>query len=391
MQKKLMALAVAGALGAPALAFAQVSTVNIYGSVRVEYGVIDSGGTRPTRDRLENPGSSYIGFRGEEKLGGGLSAWFQCETNLVTDGEEDTFCSRNTGLGFKGSWGNFFMGFWDTPKKISQGGQYRPFDTTGLTGVGAILHNETTSSDNPPPAGGSAVSGNRASFHRRAVNSINYHSPVFSGLEFKAQVTTSEEAISGTSTPAGASHPRLWSLAGTYTNGPLYLAAAYEQHNDFGGPGLDDFGWHVIGAYTFAGVFRLGGIYERLEYETAIGAETRARNWAIYGDWQIQGPHQLRLGFTRAQDSKGNGAAVNSVGAPLGTVTTQTGVVVPAGNNGADLWSIMYAYNLSKRTSIYGFFSKLNNDSAGLYRFHRVIRSTGQDQDAFGFGFRHRF
>ena len=56
MKKKALALAVAGALGVPALAFAQTSTVQIYGQVRVDYQYIDQGdgleerstGSRPT-------------------------------------------------------------------------------------------------------------------------------------------------------------------------------------------------------------------------------------------------------------------------------------------------------------------------------------------------------
>ena len=41
MQKKLLAVAVAGALGAPAFALAQTSTVQIYGTMYVEYGYVD--------------------------------------------------------------------------------------------------------------------------------------------------------------------------------------------------------------------------------------------------------------------------------------------------------------------------------------------------------------
>ncbi len=81
MNKKLMAVAVAGALAAPALAFAQASTVQIYGKMTYEYGIADAGASRPNVDYADTPGGSAIGFKGEEKLGGGLSAWFQCESS----------------------------------------------------------------------------------------------------------------------------------------------------------------------------------------------------------------------------------------------------------------------------------------------------------------------
>jgi predicted porin len=73
MKKNLMALAVAGALVAPALAFAQASTVQIYGNIRYDYNFLDQGANRLNVDGFSRY-DSYIGFRGEEKLGGGLSA-----------------------------------------------------------------------------------------------------------------------------------------------------------------------------------------------------------------------------------------------------------------------------------------------------------------------------
>src|SRR5687768_8685136 len=71
MQKKLMAIAVAGALGAPAVALAQASTVQVYGQITYEYGIANQGdavgGSRPNVDYADTPGGSAIGFRGEEK------------------------------------------------------------------------------------------------------------------------------------------------------------------------------------------------------------------------------------------------------------------------------------------------------------------------------------
>ena len=43
MQKKLMAVAVAGVLGAPAVALAQTSTVQVFGTMYVEYSYADQG------------------------------------------------------------------------------------------------------------------------------------------------------------------------------------------------------------------------------------------------------------------------------------------------------------------------------------------------------------
>ncbi|MDB5921289.1 MAG: hypothetical protein JWN13_225, partial [Betaproteobacteria bacterium] len=90
MQKKVIAAAIAGAFAAPVVASAAdgagSSTVQVFGTVYVEYSVyVDQGrnagaGVQPDRtkaDFLQTPGSE-IGFKGEERLGGGLSAWYQC-------------------------------------------------------------------------------------------------------------------------------------------------------------------------------------------------------------------------------------------------------------------------------------------------------------------------
>src|SRR5688572_10043818 len=123
MQKKLISVAVAGALFAPALALGQTSTVQIYGRLTYEFGFAEQVG-RPDSDFASSPGGSAIGFKGEEKLGGNLSAWFQCETSADTLGNDQIgLCSRNSAVGFKGGFGNVYFGRWDTPFKraLNQG------------------------------------------------------------------------------------------------------------------------------------------------------------------------------------------------------------------------------------------------------------------------------
>lgn len=411
MQKKLMAIAVAGALAAPAIgAFAQTSTVNIYGSVRQEWSHIDEGGTRTRYERLENPGSSYWGLRGEEKLGRGLTAWFQVESTFPGDGGEfgnvgdaaagglpQGVGDRNTGVGLKGAFGNAFVGQWDTAYKQSAGGHWRPVDTTGITGVAAILHNETTTSDN--------IS-NTTSFYRRQSNSFHYQTPVWGGFQGMLTISDTQQMRGNGTVAAGETRfastdpkARLWSLGGRYRSGPLAIGAGYERHNNYRGtPGtgfaFDDRAWNINAGYTFAGRFRLGGIWEELRYETTItGAEVKKQNWGIALGWNIAGPHNLNMVYIQAKDSKGNSATgVGGVGASLaGTTTDGTGLLVDRTDNGAKLWIIQYLYSFSKRTSMYGGYAKLDNDAAGRYRFHRTVRNTGQEMDAFAVGIRHSF
>jgi predicted porin len=82
----------------------------------------------PTRTRSRLPGGSAVGFKGQEQLGGGMSAWFQCESSADVRGlNQDGFCGRNSAVGLKGGWGNLFFGRWDTPFKRA---------TLGMVGAG---------------------------------------------------------------------------------------------------------------------------------------------------------------------------------------------------------------------------------------------------------------
>ena len=62
MNKKLIAVAVAGALGAPGAALAQASTVQIYGTVVLNYAYLDSGNGILKTDR-STPTTATSGSR----------------------------------------------------------------------------------------------------------------------------------------------------------------------------------------------------------------------------------------------------------------------------------------------------------------------------------------
>jgi len=144
MHKKAVAIAVAGALGAPAVALAQSSTVQVFGTMYIEYSFVDQGNNpagleRSNADFIQTPGSE-IGFKGEEKLGGGLSAWFQCTTTADPRGiSQNGWCSRNSALGIKGAFGNVFFGNWDIPSKRTSGPLNVGANDTGIWGTAFLL------------------------------------------------------------------------------------------------------------------------------------------------------------------------------------------------------------------------------------------------------------
>jgi predicted porin len=228
MQKKLIAVAVAGALGAPALALAQASTVQLYGKATFEYGLAHQGGGRPNTDILQTPGGSNVGVKGEEKLGGGLSAWFQCESSADVRGVgQDGFCTRNSALGFKGGWGNLHIGRWDTPfKRAITVGMIGAGDT-GLLGAAFLMAGNSTGTGALGGQGASQTLG-RNIWKRRESGLIYYESPSFSGFNVLAAYSPANAtAVTNATT---AAKPRVESIGAIYANGPLALSLGYEKH-----------------------------------------------------------------------------------------------------------------------------------------------------------------
>src|SRR5438309_4653130 len=122
MQKKLLGMAVAAALAAPAVALAQ-SAVQVYGTVHMS-----ANNAKFTSDNIGNGAvtkmgvtqhASNWGLRSTETLGGGMTAWLQAEFNVLMNrenfGPNGAMSARNTGLGLRGNFGNIYFGTWETP------------------------------------------------------------------------------------------------------------------------------------------------------------------------------------------------------------------------------------------------------------------------------------
>lgn len=151
MNKKLMALAIAGALAVPAAAFAQTSNVQIYGRLNLGFDNYSATGATngsafdfKSRNRVYDAGSR-LGFSGSEDLGNGLKALFLVESGVNVDNGSTTgqsgtvnpysgyLSSRIGYIGLQGNWGRLTFG-----KDNVWWGNY-PIEQTGATYTAAAV------------------------------------------------------------------------------------------------------------------------------------------------------------------------------------------------------------------------------------------------------------
>ena len=409
MQKKLMAVAVAGALAVPVIAAAQ-SSVTISGRATYEYGIGDQGSGRSHTDYADTPGGSAIRFAGQEALGGGMTAWFQCETSMDIRGfDQIGLCSRNSAVGFRGGFGNIYFGRWDTPfKRVMNHGTVGA-EETGLLGTSFLAFGgsggATSNLGNNNELLGESMQ--RQRFKRRETCLTTYDTPNFGGFQvFGAFTCGNSNADNATASNVANEKPRVWSIGGQYVNGPLAIGTGYEKHTEFGPQGvglpeLDDKGYGVGISYGFMnGNVLVGANWLRREWETGIGQETKKDTWSIGVDWRLPGPHQVQIQYQQARDSKGNGGTIGGNGGAVGCGVLVNGTI-GCNDTGADQISIAYQYHFSKRTTIKFGYTKVDNDarsnSVRIGNTAALVNATaqggglGQNVDAFAFLIKHNF
>src|SRR5438045_4398442 len=308
MQKKLLTMAVAGALAAPCIALAQ-SSVEVYGTINMAFGKFkySESGTTPSVAKWDvAQGASNYGLRGRESLGGGLTGWFQLEQNAPLERSNNisiTPASRNSAVGIQGNWGNVFLGQWTTPWAdldalwgIGTVGFWGPVtsiigrrETTGTAPNPNCINNQSSGGFIAPGVAAAGVvcdaveaaGGVGHPFWRRASQSVIYQSPVFSGVQIKALYQTNEGKATGAA--AGATtvaDPSLWSASVQWAGmgGRARIGAAMDRHKDFTVVGKPDTGYSVKGGWNF-GVADVGLAYENMTYKTAL-SDCKAKQYA---------------------------------------------------------------------------------------------------------------
>ena len=365
MNKKLVAVAVAGMLAAPLAAHAQTANVTLYGILNLNYELINgkqADGSNPNVSRVSS-NSSRLGVRGVESLGGGLNAIFQIESGLSADtggsqaigaatttnrlgSTSNSLAGRDTFAGLQGSWGTFkignFLAPYDSMHPIFGN---VPTYTTSILSTAALWSQGFASTDN----GG---------FDARLGNSLRYDSPVFSGFNGSAQISVRDS--SGVQNQNSGDHAEelrhayIVSLGGFYNNGPFQGGVAWQHNEKVRGPGIDDDAISVAGAWNF-GVIRVAGVYEYLKYQT-IGGDLKRNFYGISGTMPF-GPGAAYAFWGHADSGSGNTAV-------------RVGGLAAGSNTGSNQYELSYTYPLSKRTQVYGGYVKIANGSNASYTFN---------------------
>ncbi|HTS21443.1 MAG TPA: porin [Casimicrobiaceae bacterium] len=369
MNKKLVALAVAGAFALPLAAQAQTANVTMYGRLNVDFEFVkgeQADGSNPTVNRLSS-NSSRWGVRGTESLGGGLNAIFQIESSINGDTNAGNLGGRETFVGLQGSWGKFTMGRFLMPQD----------DLHAIFGNAPTLLTSILSTADLWAQG--TLTKGQGGFDARTGNSLRYDSPNMSGFTAALQYSTRDSSgnADGTDAPGGlnqsgagdnGSHTQelrhAWVLGGNviYANGPLNLGGAFEKNHEVRASGLDDLDWTLTGAYDFGTIMggfglRLGLVYERTKFETPTG-DLRRDFWGASATVPVGGG-KIYLFYGRAGNGKGGAADGTTVGG-----------LVAGPDTASKQWEISYSYSLSPRTLLYTGYVKLNNDCNAKYTFN---------------------
>ena len=332
----LAALAVMGATTAMAQ-----SSVTLYGRINttVEHQKL---GDQSTTGLVNN--SSRWGMRGSEDLGGGLKAGFVLESgfNSATGAAASTFFGRQSEVNLSGNFGmvrlgNFF------PESYFASADY------------VSMHNHDTgpSSD--------ALYYDPVWFGKLGTaNKIAYRTPTMAGFWAEGAMSMHEKA-------AGTNNKNGYDLAANYNTGPLHLGAGYSSA---------DSNWQASlrGLYTI-GQFTLGAYYQRNKdaNQLAPGGLGSRNNFRLSG--------MYALGASEFHVNVGHANSWSN-----------------ASDSAATQWTLGYNYNLSKRTKVYTYYTRINNDSGSSYlnggstiSSLRASGGAGKDFSSFAVGIRHNF
>ncbi|MDA8328948.1 MAG: porin [Betaproteobacteria bacterium] len=429
MNKKLIALAIAGLVSMPALA--DSSNVTLYGMLDAGVdNVSNVGGSTGTTNSTNNAGrvsdyGSYFGLKGSENVGSGTSAIWQIEQGVAVNGGNSTgpgglngggtygtspFGSnqfnnqRNTFVGLSNQdAGTVLVGIHDTPYKMATANMDPFADTLGdYNGLVGSFSQAGSYGNGVGAFGGAGASDY---FDLRPSQVLAYVSPTYAGATLIAAYVFGGAQATGT---AGQQTGDAQSYALEYDASktldiPLYLTASYEQHN-FGSNGTGTLGF---GTGSLTGNSVVGGT---LGAGFGLGGRQNSA-WKLGASYTLMGATLSAL-YEDSTDNFNNGSNVfghstwyGSVKYPIGAFDIALAFASSGNDNtsttvstGATQTTIGGDYNFSKNTQVYVLYTSINNDAGAMYNFADTTAPVafasavgGATINAYSLGLKHSF
>ena len=346
MNKKLLAVAVAGALAAPGAAMAQVTISGIF-KVGITAGSIDNASAARANDselRVDD-NSSRILFNASEDLGGGLSAIGQFDVRFAPDQAgtapaSNPIGSGNTYVGLRStSWGTVSLGRWD----LHYGKQ--PDDIA--TKAGALMASSVSLMDFH--AAGTIPVANAT----RTANVIKWDSPNWGGFQLTAAYSTaplaaaSEADMSTTAAGSKTDSGDGMNLQAQFTAANWQIGASMWDAKAEAGTAATA-PWEqdsqAVWGYIRFGGFKVGAAMNVATLQNSAGADISDRTSYTVPASFTTGPHNFYAHYTIADDDDATVA-----------------------EDGATMIAFAYVYDLSKRTSVGITYAMIDNDDFGRY------------------------
>ena len=352
MQKKLIALAIAGL--ASTAAFAQTN-VTLYGVADVTLDSVKSSGDQSgTNANYGNSGrvssnSSYVGLKGKEDLGNGLNAVFQFETGFSADTGVYNGSGRDTFVGLSSNdFGTLVAGnLTGATRALGNRMEMLP----GNTGVGTAV----SLLGNPLNIGNTGTTG---TFDTRLANIVSYTTKDYNGLNFVLDYAFGENKQLDNGLGAGTKNgTKTYEFGVNYAIGGWDLGYVYGKV-DTGDKvaGIAPAAIHVdlvknhrLGlGYNFDGGHKVTFQWDRQEIDAVGGGDLKQNAYSLQGKYMVTPNGGIIGDYTVAKDLDMGG--------------TQS-------NTGAKMITVGYLQNLSKRTMVKALYSRISNDNNAGYNF----------------------
>ena len=315
------------------------SSVTVFGVVDLSAKSVTTGGSTVRQLATDGLNNSRLGFRAEEDLGGGLRAgvWLEAAVNADTGTIAATgkFWHRRSTVSLYSPLGELRLGRDVDPTFWNLG----VFDPFGSCGVGSIFN-----LINGIGCGAATLF--------RADNAIGFVLPSNLGGIYGQLMAAPGEGVPGNSYKGG----RLG-----YQRGPLNLAAAWGTTRT---ATTNAFKIMNAGASYDFGVVSATALANVQEY----GARKQT-NWLVGVNAPVAGVGELKASYQRA-NARGAGTDAND----------------------ANQIAVGYVHNLSKRTALYGTYSRVRNDGTAAFAVSTPPAAVAsQSSKGYELGLRHFF